>query len=62
MAGHLYVILEVDHSKIKDLLEKTIIRKSAKEFPQSKKELEVHKEDEERYFYSELKKDDGVTT
>jgi hypothetical protein len=33
MAGHLYVILELDHSKIKDLLEKTIIRKSAKEFP-----------------------------
>jgi hypothetical protein len=61
MAENLYEMLENDHSKVKDLLENTIEEESAKEFPIIKKELEVHMEGEEQYFYPELKKEDEVT-
>jgi iron-sulfur cluster repair protein YtfE (RIC family) len=61
MAENLYEMLKDDHTKVKDLLEKTIEEKSAKKFPQIKKELEVHMEGEEEYFYPDLKKDDAVT-
>ena len=61
MAGNIYEMLKEDHTKVKGLLEKTIKEKSAKEFPQIKKELEVHMKGEEEYFYPDLKKDDAVT-
>lgn len=47
--------------KGKDMLEKTIEEESAEDFPQIEKELTVHMEAEEEYFYPELKKeDDGL--
>ena len=61
MAETLYELLEKDHEKIKDLLERTIEDESAKNFPQIKKELQVHMKGEEEYFYPELKKEDEVT-
>jgi iron-sulfur cluster repair protein YtfE (RIC family) len=61
MGGNRYEMLKEDRTKVKDLLENTIEEESAKEFPQIKKELEVHMEGEEDYFYPDLKKDDSVT-
>jgi len=61
MAENLYDMLKKDHRKVKDILEKTIEEESAEDFPEIEKELTVHMEVEEEYFYPELKnKDDGL--
>lgn len=56
--NQLYELLEHDHREVKRMFKEAVEKEDTSKYNQIKKELEIHFEGEEKYFYPEAKKVD----
>lgn len=59
--ANLYDMLKEDHRNVKQMLDQTIKNKDPSKFPIIKKELEIHMNGEEKFFYPRLMEQDKET-
>ncbi len=59
--ANLYDMLKEDHQNVKKMLDQTIKTKDPSQFPIIKRELEVHMNGEEKFFYPKIMEKDKET-